>query len=465
MWNLGQQRLPQAEPPATATTTSTAGRPRLFYGWYIVGVALLAQCISAGTQAFASGLFLTPMTEELGWSRESFSAVQTVSTFVMGGLGLLIGGMVDRRGPRRLMLIGGLISGAALIGTSRVETLWQFYLLRGVAQTAGNALLGNLVVNVTVAKWFVVRRGMAVAIASLGISLGGVLVAPLVALVIEGGGWRSAWVVLGVAVWVLMLPSALIMRRQPEDFGLTPDGMTPDQAQRYAQARRRASASSERQWTRPEALRTSTIWLVIFAYGVANIGLGALLLHMIPFLTDHGIRRPQAAVLLSVYAWAALLSKPVWGTLMDRLHARFLSAIAFAISAVSNVGMLAAVEWDAYPLLVVMLLGYGFGTGGSVPLQETVWASYFGRVHLGSIRAVAMPFTILFSATGPLLAGTLYDRTGSYAVAFLVFAGCSLLGVVLVLLARPPRLQGRDSFSGAETASTISQPRTALEKP
>ena len=415
-------------------------RPRLFYGWYIVGVALLAQCLSAGTQAFASGLFLTPMTQELGWSRESFSAVQTVSTFVMGGIGLLIGGMVDRRGPRRLMLIGTVIAGGALVATSRVDTLWQFYLVRGVAQTVGNALLGNLVVNVTVAKWFVVRRGMAVAIASLGISLGGVLVAPLVALVIEEHGWRAAWVTLGIAVWLLMLPSALIMRRQPEDFGLAPDGMTPEQAQTYAQARKRASAVAERQWTRSEALRTSTIWLVIFAYGVANIGLGALLLHLVPFLTDHGRSRPQAAFLLSLYAWAALLSKPVWGTLMDRLHARFLSAIAFALSAVCIVGMLAAAATDAYALLVVMLLGYGFGTGGSVPLQETVWASYFGRVHLGSIRAVAMPFTILFSATGPLLAGTLYDRTGSYGVAFLVFAACALAGVVLVVLARPPHV-------------------------
>src|SRR5829696_7859910 len=90
--------------PSTIQTKDTvatgAARPRLFYGWYIVGVALLAQCVMSGTQAFTSGLFLTPMTQELGWSRESFSAVQTVSTVVMGGLGLLIGGMVDRRGPR-----------------------------------------------------------------------------------------------------------------------------------------------------------------------------------------------------------------------------------------------------------------------------------------------------------------------------------------------------------------------------
>src|SRR5207253_9115492 len=127
---------------------------------------------------------------------------------------------------------GGGLAGCALVATSRVETLWQFYLLRGVGQTLGNALLGNLVVNTTVAKWFVVRRGMAISMASIGISLGGVLMAPLVALVIEAGGWRQAWVFLGLLTWVLILPSALLMRRQPEDVGLTPDGLTAVAAER-----------------------------------------------------------------------------------------------------------------------------------------------------------------------------------------------------------------------------------------
>jgi sugar phosphate permease len=413
-------------------------RPTIFYGWYIVGVALVAQFVAMGTQAYAIGVFLKPMTHDLGWSRESFSAVQTVSTFVMGAIGLFVGGMIDRRGPRLLMFFGGIIAGAALIGTSRVQELWQFYLLRGVAQTIGNAMLGNLVVNVTVARWFVARRGMAVSIASAGVSLGGVLMAPVVAMWVDAYGWRTSWVLLGIVVWVLVLPSSLIMRKSPEAAGLMPDGMTAEEAAAYSATKKRASAVSEVQWTRPQAIRTRTIWFVIVAYGTANVGLGALLLHMIPFLTDKGFSRGTAALLFSIQAWSALLSKPLWGMLMDRFHARFLSAVGFMTAAFSIVALLLAAQTGSELMVMAVLAVYGLGIGGTVPLQETVWASYFGRMHLGEIRSVAMPFSIIFSAGGPLLAGYLYDRTGNYVAAFLTFAAFSVVGFVFILLARPP---------------------------
>jgi MFS transporter, OFA family, oxalate/formate antiporter len=200
-------------------------------------------------------VFLKPMTQDLHWTRSEFSAVQTVSTFVMGIVGFVIGAMIDRRGPRALMLVGGIVCGAALIATSRVEELWQFYLARGVAQTVGAAMLGSLVVNVTISKWFIARRGMAVAIASAGVSLGGVLMTPMVSIVVDGWGWRDAWVALGFLVWMLIIPSAMVIRRAPEDYGLHPDGMTPAEAARISALKRRLSSVSEVQWTRREAVQ------------------------------------------------------------------------------------------------------------------------------------------------------------------------------------------------------------------
>lgn len=173
----------------------------IYYGWLIVAGALVAQFISAGTQAYVSGAFLKPM--------------------------------IDARGPRRLMLIGTAICGASLILTSQVNELWQFYLVRGVGQTVGNAMLGNLVVNVTLAKWFVLRRGMAIAIASAGVSTGGVLMTPVAAWWIDEYGWRSAWVLLGVVVVCLMVPASFVMRRSPGESGLLPDGLTEAEAVEY----------------------------------------------------------------------------------------------------------------------------------------------------------------------------------------------------------------------------------------
>lgn len=417
----------------------------IFYGWYIVAIAIVVQFVFGGTQVYVAGTFLKPMTEELGWSRESFSAVQTVSTVVMGGAGLFIGGLVDRRGPRVLLLAGGLIAGAALCVLSQVHEVWQFYLLRGVAQTLGAAMMGNLVVNVTVAKWFVVRRGMAISIASLGISLGGVLTAPLTSMFIEGHGWRPAWVILGIMVWTLILPCALLIRATPEQQGLHPDGLSPEEAQAYSTQRRRASSATEIHWTRAEAIRTPTIWLVIAAYGLGNIGLGALFLHMIPFLSDVGFDRSTAAWLFGLQAWSSLMSKPVWGWLMDRVHARYLSAGGFALTGASMALMSPIASTGSIWLTGAVLLIYGFGIGGVVPLQETVWASYFGRLHLGDVRSVAMPFTIVFGAGGPLFAGILFDRTGSYTWAFTSFAAVQMLGVVLLLLAKAPRHPSGDT--------------------
>lgn len=426
-----------------------------FYGWYIVGVALVAQFVAMGTQTYASTVFLKPMTQDLGWTRSQFSAVQTVSTVVMGIAGFVIGALIDRRGPRPLMLIGGIVCGAALVATSRVEELWQFYVARGVAQTIGAALIGNLVVNVTISKWFIARRGMAVAIASAGVSLGGVLMTPMVSFVVDGWGWRDAWIVLGILVWALMIPSAFIIRRAPEDHGLQPDGLSADRAAALAATKRRLSAATEVQWLRHEAVRTKTIWLIIFAYGIANIGIGALLLHLVPFLTDHGWSKSQASWLYSIQAWVALLSKPAWGVLMDRFHPRYLSAFGFVVAAAGVMTILGAAQSDSWLLMAFALAVWGLGIGGAIPLQETVWANYFGRQHLGQIRAVAMPFSILFGAGGPLLAGELYDRSGSYGFAFVLFAIFWLIGFALILMARPPLHPAKPIVAVTEPVSAL----------
>ncbi|MFN0146929.1 MAG: MFS transporter [Dehalococcoidia bacterium] len=416
-----------------ATTLTVPRRSRLFYGWYIVAVAIVAQFVAVGTQMFAAGVFLKPMTTDFGWSRESFAAVQTLSLAVSGVVGIFIGGILDRRGPRLLMLAGGVISGATLAATALVDTYWQFVLLRGIAQTIGIALCGNLVVNVTVSRWFVRRRGTAVALASVGISLAGVLMVPLLSRWVNSYGWQSGWVMLGVLVTILILPSALIMRRSPEDLGLLPDG-----ALASAAPGSRHAPKLEEQWTRPEALRTAALWFVIVGYGFATLGLGAFILQTIPFLTDDGFSPGTAAVLLSSFSWASLASKAFWGPAMDRVHARHLSVGGFAVAGFAMAALPAVSGTGSTGAVLAVLALYGFAMGGTAPLQETVWADYFGRLHLGSIRAVAMPFSILFSAGGPLLGGRLFTVTGSYGASFIVFAATLWLGALLILAARPP---------------------------
>lgn len=419
-------------------------RGHFFYGWYIVGLAILSWFFTAGIQVYSLTVFLKPMTEDLGWSRGAFSGTQSASTVVQGLIGFMIGGLVDRYGGRWLMIFGAVVAGFSLIALSQVQELWQFYVIRSVVLVIGSACMGNLVVNVTLSKWFVRMRGTAIAIAAMGTSLGGVAMVPLVTVLVSKLGWREAWIVIGVMVWVMIIvPAALIMRRQPEDMGLLPDGDTPEslaaRASRTGRGRNRLSIVTEEQWTRQQAVRTRALWLLVISWGIANTGLSGMILHGVPFLTDAGFSRETAAFLFSSQAMAAMVCKPIWGYLVDRIQPRYLAATSFLLAGCAVLALLRVSEAGSVPYLMPVMIVWGISIGGTIPLQETVWASYFGRQHIGSIRAVAMPFSIVFGSSGPLLAGLLYDSTGSYVVSYTIFATMSFIGMVMILFTRPPR--------------------------
>jgi MFS family permease len=296
-----------------------------------------------------------------------------------------------------------------------------------------------MVANVVVSNWFIRRRGRAIAITAMGTSLAAIIVPSLAARMIDAFGWRTAWAVLGVAVWVLVIPlAALIMRRRPEDHGLVPDGryIAPRAGDRLAA--QRASVDGVR-WTRKQAMRTPALWMLILTFGLGSMGFGAMLLHLIPFLTDSGYSRVQAAGAFSMLGVSGLISKPIWGIVADRLPSRFAAATEFALLAA---GVFAISIAPTLPLMYGAIFLMGVGVGGVITLQETVWADYFGRLTLGTVRAVGRPFTIVSSAGGPVLAGLAYDLRHSYDVAFLTFIGAYAIAACLILLTptpRPPR--------------------------
>ena len=151
----------------------------LFYGYWLIGAAFVAQFVSIGMYSYVLGAFMIPMTEELGWSRADFSLTRTIGQLVMAGVGVFVGVYVDRLGGRPVVLIGATILMLSLMAHTWVESLWMWWLLNGVCVTVGCAMVGNLVVNVTLSKWFVVNRGKAIAFAAMGVSLGGVIIMPL----------------------------------------------------------------------------------------------------------------------------------------------------------------------------------------------------------------------------------------------------------------------------------------------
>ncbi len=405
-----------------------------FYGWYIVGLALVAQFMMAA-DSFTATVFLKPVVAELGWTRTMFSAAQSLGTLFLGFLALFIGGIIDRRGGRGMMVLGGGLLGLGFVALSQLQSLWQLYIIRSLIITVGLLLMGHLVVNVAVSNWFIRHRGRAIAIGGLGGPLGGMALVPLAQAIVDGAGWRTAWVVLGIMAWVLVVPASfLFMRRRPEDVGLRPDG--DGLGSQPGDSPPSLALPSEVTWTRRQAMATPTLWLLAVGFGIASFGISTLMLHFLPFLTDSGYPPMVAATMRSLGMIPNVVAKPLWGLLVERVAARWVAMAAFLLNATAVVLFLSSRE----PAFIWAGLAFwGLGTAGMLPAQEVVWANYYGRLTLGTVRSIGMPFVTIASAAGPLVGGLLFDATGSY---LLPFAGIALGFVVaagFILLAKPPQ--------------------------
>jgi len=423
----------------TATTTTAAEpQPRVFYGWWIVVGAVVGYFVSVAAGAGSAGIFLRPIVDDLGWSVGAFTLAITGTNVVSGLAGVFIGPLVDKHGARPLMLAGTAVLSGSLLLISRVHELWQFFLLQSVGVGIGIALVGGLVLNITMSKWFVLRRGWAIALGSTGISFASILVPLLLTRVVDHFGWRDGYVVLAVGALVLSIPVAFIMRRQPEDYGLLPDGRRSDGVGTSQADHNTITLDRLNSYTRQEAVRTRALWLLTLSFGCFGGGAFGVLIHGIPFVTEAGFTRSEAAFAASVAGMANLIAKFFWGYTLARFHVRSLWVGSFSGMIVGVGLMLLARDAEQLPLMLAGFFVWGLGFGGGVPLGEFIWAKYFGRVHIGAVRSIGMPIGIAFGAAGPLAVSALFDVSGTYTWAWLMLASVYVAGAVAVLISREP---------------------------
>ena len=424
--------------PSTPPTRPTFATPRArwYYGYWLVVAGLIANFVATGTDTLISGVFLVPMTDELGWTRSEYTYAPTVGRFVMSFVGFFLGAYLDRWGGRRFMFIGSTLLAVALFSLSEVTTLWQWILIRGVLSAAGAGLLGSLVVNVMLSKWFVERRGRVIAVAAMGASFAGVILPPISNILIETWGWRTAWRIIAIAAVVLVYPLASLVRRQPEDRGLNPDGRSNEEVRHGAGAA--AARDLAESFTRGEAVRTRALYTIVLSFGLGGVGTGTMLLHTVPLLEDSGFSSGTAVMMSSIMLTPSFASKPLWGWLIDRYPANKLSSLSFTLSCVGVVLLFISLKSEMFAPLVMSYLLMGLGFGGQVPLQETIWASYFGRRYLGSVRGVAMPLSLFLGAGGPLAIAAYFDAVGNYDGALIAIALFWALAAVLILSMKKP---------------------------
>jgi sugar phosphate permease len=301
----------------------------------------------------------------------------------------------------------------------------------------------QVVVTVTIARWFVRKRGRALAIASLGQGLSKVAIPLVTAVLFASIGWRQTWVMFGIVTLALVvLPAIIFLRRSPEDMGMKPDGIgeATDEKTSKAQRARLPSASAseptdETVWSRREVLRTQAFWVICLTYGIVNMGIAGLNLHIFAYVSDVGYPAMISATVMSIIATTQLGSTLLWGLLSERMNINKVTMIMFLVQ---GVGLIIAISTSELAPIYMGFFIYGAGLGGSQVLQELIWAHYYGRVSLGTVRGLGMFISHTIGAAGAPFFGFLHDVTGSYMSSFVIFVIAVLISAFSILLVRAP---------------------------
>ncbi len=380
------------------------------------------------------GLFIKPMGDDLGIGRSMFGWAQTARQVSSSMTGPSVGWLIDRFGARVMLPVAAFTTAAAMIGLAQMTDSWHLVALFAIMGLVGMSGHGALVTSVPVLKWFVRDRGKAISFMALGIPAGAVIFIPLTQVFIDAWGWRQAWVVLAIiGVSVIVPLSAIFVRRQPEDMGLLPDGVLGSEDQQQEHAVRMPSVGHEVSWSVGEAGHSQTLWRLVIVFSIVYLAVGTVGVHRIAAFMDRGLDVTLISFATALDAVLAGAATFAFGLMVTRVSPRILGSSSFALLATGSVLTIFA---TTIHIMFVSMALFGLGIGGMMFLQNFIWADYFGRLNVGSIRGLVTPINLTVGGIGPPLAGYVRDVTNSYNAVW--WAGVGLLVSAAVILAFTP---------------------------
>ena len=421
----------------TAAPLPRLGRllpPTVYYGWAVAVGCSFLMLVGVGVGYYGLAVFLRPLQEAHGWSNAVVSGATGLYFSLSGITGALIGPSIDRHGPKRFMLWGSLLIGGSVSLIGYVEEIWQLYLVYGVLAVAFG-LATSVSVNAVMTRWFVARRAKAMSISSTGISVGGMILAPLGSKLIDVGGLELATPLMGLLVVAVALPVILfVIVPDPAHVGLLPDGLTPAPVA----AASRASLSDEvqrRTWTRGSAARTSAFWVLVVGFGIVLTAQTGFVIHQISFLEARVGSRSTAALALSVTAFGSIVARLAVGTFADRIDKKGLTIALFVVQAAAVFGVVATANVAVTYLLTLV---FGFTIGNVYLMMSLLVGEVYGTVSFGAVFGLVALVGQTGSGVGPFLVGWLEDRTGGYSTPFALTAAATLVAAGVVAMLRPP---------------------------
>ena len=406
---------PMGAPPAPPRK-----RRGIFFGWYIVAGGFVLNAILGGLMFHAFGLYVVEFVEEFGWSRTALSIAFSIQMVEAGLLGPIQGFVLDKFGPRRIMLIGITIFGIGFFMLSQINTLMEFY-IAFIVIALGMGVGSMMGVAVAVVNWFNRKRAFATALMAIGFAFGGFL-QPGVAWSLENLGWRETSVISGLLVLGIGLPLAMLMRHRPEQYGYGVDGDPPRQGL-GAGGPMEDFDPDEINFTWQEAMRTRAFWLISVGHALSLLVIGAVMVHFVSYVNDSlGFSLGQAANLLLVITVFTVIGMLLGGYLGDRMPMRHILAVAMIGHMVS---LLVLTLWPTLEGAITFSIIHGLAFGARGPLTMAIRAEYFGRASFGTVMGFSSLIILAGMVFGPIVAGQSYDITGSYQIGFI---GLALVG-------------------------------------
>lgn len=418
---------------AKAPTPSTAPRPRLFYGWWIVAASAAVQMFQNAMVMQAFGGYMVLLQRDFGWSKTLLSGAASMQQLQNGATGPVVGWLLDRVGPRFVIRIGTLLTAIGFIMLSRIHGALGFYIAFLVISIGAN-MAGYLATTFTVVQWFERRRSLALSLSAIGNSAGGLLFV-VIAILLQRVGWRDTALISGIALAVLGLPLAQVFHHRPSDIGLRIDG-DPELHAGDTELHANSAAGPEVDFTLAEAMRQPTFWWISFGHAAALFVVGAVNVHLIAYLTQtHGFSLSSASAIVLLITLMFGVGTLAGGYIGDRGDRQMMSVICMWMH---MAGMLLLAYAMNGAMVLAFALVHGFAWGWRGPQMAALRADYFGRAAFGRIMGISNIIVVMGLMGGPLIAGYIYDRTGSYRIGFNIIAGIALVGSFFFYLSKRP---------------------------
>jgi len=411
---------------------SKPGCPTIFYGWYLVAACVIIILYTGGIINFGFTAVFEPIAEEFGWSYAQISLASSLRGLEMGLLAPLIGFMVDRWGPRKLIFSGSIIICIGFLLLSNVSSLLMYYGAFAFISVGMSACTGTVLMT-AVNNWFRRRAGLATGITASGFGLGGLLV-PVVTRMIDALQWRTAMRTAGIGMLGIVLPLSFLVRHKPEQFGYLPDGeeiVAEESAEKQP-----LEVIPEVNISARQAISNRAFWHIAISSACHSFVVNSVVTHMMPYLSSVGIERSFSSLIALLLPVTSVVGRLSSGWLADRFGSKPVFAASFA-ALTAGLFLFASVTLGIIWLLVPFIVAFSLGWGTSVTSRLSFLREYYGRASFGTILGFTSGIMMLGNISGAPLAGWVYDTWGTYYGVWLAFGALTLIGAVLVITIPP----------------------------